>query len=363
MSDYVQLFTGICALSLLFATASMILVASNRTVDHNARAVFLFCIATVAVITVFDWFDYVVCPTIPQLRGFHVGTMAFTFALAPVLPVAIAHTIFPERYVKWVVVILVLQALLEVATVFGGFVFWVDESNVYHRGPLYAAYMAVYSISALYLSYESIKAGRTYQSVNNLSIACILLFLALGVGVQVINPTIRTTWPTVVLVITLYFVFYAEMVLRTDALTRLLNRRSYEDFLDRTRTPCAVVLIDVDNFKHVNDTYGHRYGDICLQTIAKLIRRAFGGAALCFRTGGDEFTVMVTKHRDQTEEYVERLHELVDKACSADPRLPTVSAGIARSGADGVDLRAALLQADANMYETKRARKARANTA
>jgi diguanylate cyclase (GGDEF)-like protein len=94
-----------------------------------------------------------------------------------------------------------------------------------------------------------------------------------------------------------------------------------------------------------------------------LIRRVFGGAALCFRTGGDEFTVMVTKHRDQTEEYVERLHELVDKACSADPRLPTVSAGIARSGADGVDLRAALLQADANMYETKRARKARANTA
>jgi diguanylate cyclase (GGDEF)-like protein len=166
-----------------------------------------------------------------------------------------------------------------------------------------------------------------------------------------------------VLVITLYFVFYSEMVLRTDALTRLLNRRSYDDFLDRNHAPCAVVLIDVDNFKHVNDTYGHRYGDVCLQTISKLIRRAFGGAALCFRTGGDEFTVMVTKHRDQTEEYVERLHELVDKACSADPRLPTVSAGIARSGADGVDLRAALLQADANMYETKRARKARANTA
>jgi diguanylate cyclase (GGDEF)-like protein len=355
LSEPMQIFTGMYVVSLLFALASFVLIADNCTVDRKARMVFLFCVVSVALITAFDWIAVTICPQRPELRLFHVLIMAFTFALAPVLPVAIAHAVFPERYVRWVVGVLVAQALLEVATIFGGFVFWVDGNNVYHRGPLYAAYMAAYCVSAVYLSLESIKAGRTYQSVNTVSIVVILLFLIVGVGIQVMNSNVRTTWLAVQLVLLLYFQFYTEMVLRTDALTRLLNRHSYEEFLDRPQLPCVVVIIDVNKFKHVNDTYGHAHGDVCLRTIASLIRRAFGAAGLCFRTGGDEFTVMVTKRQDETETFVSKLNGLIEKARQTDDRLPTVSTGMARASGAGTSIHDAIRQADSNMYEAKRA--------
>lgn len=358
MSEAMLSFTGMNTLAILFMGASFVLVADNRTVSRRARTVFLICIALVALIAAADWFNIVISPGRPELRVFHTVSMALTFALAPTFPVAIAETIFPERYAKWVFAILLLQALLEVATIFGGFVFWVDEAGYYHRGPLYVAYMASYFISALYLAYESIKAGRTYQSVNTLSILVILFFLAAGVGIQIVDSRIRTTWPAVGMVLFLYFQFYAEMILRTDALTLLLNRHSYEEFLKRWRRPCTAVLIDVDRFKEVNDNYGHAYGDECLQTIARLIRHAFGSAGQCFRTGGDEFSVMVTKHQDNVPAYIERLEQLVHEERASEPRLPTVSVGHAQAAGGGDELTAAIQAADEQMYAAKRARKA-----
>lgn len=61
--------------------------------------------------------------------------------------------------------------------------------------------------------------------------------------------------------VVLFFQLYADMVLRTDSLTGLLNRHAYGEFLADPPLPRAVVLIDVNNFKRVSDTYGHPFGD------------------------------------------------------------------------------------------------------
>ena len=356
MNEYVQLFTGMTVISVLFMVVSMILIADNRTVSRRNRWVFLACLASVALIAIADWYNVVFGRMQPSLRLFHTVSMALTFALAPVFPVVIAHTLFPHSGVKLVVVLLVLHAILEFATIFGGYVFVIDDSNVYHRGPMYMAYIIVYSVSAIYLSYESIQAGRTYQSASQLSICAILGFLAVGVGIQLVETTIRTTWPTVGMTLFLYFQFYSEMILRTDALTHLLNRHSYDEFLARPKLPCTVVLIDVDNFKHINDTYGHAFGDVCLETLARLIRRAFGSAGLCFRTGGDEFTVMVTRQKADMSSYKHALKNLVAEAQRDEPRLPTVSVGTALAE-DASTLPAVIEAADQAMYAAKRATK------
>lgn len=89
-----------------------------------------------------------------------------------------------------------------------------------------------------------------------------------------------------------------ERKARTDALTGLLNRAGLEEAirlrLDREEpTPCAVAILDVDNFKGVNDNYGHGVGDMVLRSFAGFLRTHFRGTDIVGRLGGDEFMILI----------------------------------------------------------------------
>ena len=115
-------FTGLTAITVLFLVTASLLVAGNLTVGRKARRVFIVCLTSLALITLADWLNYILRGTHPELRAFHILSMAATFAVAPILPVAIAHTIFPpSRAIRWVAPMLGAHALFEVANVFGGF--------------------------------------------------------------------------------------------------------------------------------------------------------------------------------------------------------------------------------------------------
>jgi diguanylate cyclase len=100
----------------------------------------------------------------------------------------------------------------------------------------------------------------------------------------------------------------------TDALTGVHNRRAFDAFLDRvvefdgvTGTPVALLMIDVDNFKKLNDRYGHPVGDAALQTIASSLARTFlRKCDFVARYGGEEFAVVV---RDANDLEARRLGE------------------------------------------------------
>jgi two-component system cell cycle response regulator len=94
------------------------------------------------------------------------------------------------------------------------------------------------------------------------------------------------------------------MILRelamVDALTGLYNRRFAEQRLAaevarsaRKGHPLTVVLLDLDEFKHINDTYGHPAGDLALQEFAAALNRAIRGGDLAVRMGGDEFLLIL----------------------------------------------------------------------
>ena len=83
-----------------------------------------------------------------------------------------------------------------------------------------------------------------------------------------------------------------------DALTGLLNRGSYEKLLNVYETgerPFALILVDVDTFKSVNDTYGHAVGDAILKRVSDLLTKAFRSIDYVCRIGGDEFSVIMVE--------------------------------------------------------------------
>ena len=348
-------FSGLTAITVTFLIAASFLVSSNRSIGHKERSAFVFCLVSLTFIALFDWANYLLAGTHPEFRPFHLVTMAVTFAVAPMLPVSIAHAIFPpSKAFRWVGPILIAQAVLEVATIFLELVFTVDATNTYHRGNLYIVYMATYCLSAIYLSVQSIRAGATYQCSSRLTICAILFVLFSGVIIQIVDPSVRTTWPSVAMAVVLYFVYYCEMVFTTDSLTMLLNRHSYDEFLRSPQLPCTIVAVDVNLFKQVNDTHGHAFGDVCLATIAQQILRVYSRYGKCYRTGGDEFTVVLTSHQDRVDALEGALVESLDKARQKEPRLPGVSQGHASADVGCTDIKSVIEQADQMMYERKR---------
>lgn len=161
---------------------------------------------------------------------------------------------------------------------------------------------------------------------------------------------------------------HGEMVraAETDELTGLPNRRhfmsrlgSVEQVFAENGTPYALMLIDIDNFKKLNDSYGHIVGDRALVHFANVAGGVLGATALLARTGGDEFSVLLPSV-DETA-----AGEAAKGIVTAIRRTPlvldgrhmdmTVSIGVAARTGDGKNSADALARADLALYRVKQA--------
>jgi diguanylate cyclase (GGDEF)-like protein len=144
----------------------------------------------------------------------------------------------------------------------------------------------------------------------------------------------------------------------TDSLTGLPNRDRFSDVLREqcAAGPVAVMVVDVDDFKRVNDTFGHDVGDHVVRAVAGRLRRAVRSEDVVARLGGDEFGVVLTDADDATLRAVsERILDAVAEPMAAGGQVlrVAVSVGVAtgRAGADPDEL---VRRADLAMYAAKR---------
>ena len=99
--------------------------------------------------------------------------------------------------------------------------------------------------------------------------------------------------------------------LYTDALTGTYNRRYYEDRLKKMKEAAGVAMIDLDDFKMYNDTYGHRAGDKVLDAVVKVIRKCIRKSDILVRYGGDEF-LLILKDIGEAD-FVQKLHTIQEE--------------------------------------------------
>lgn len=152
-----------------------------------------------------------------------------------------------------------------------------------------------------------------------------------------------------------------ERLVRVDPLTDLLNRRGMTERLDselerarRHGYSLAILWIDVDHFKDINDTFGHLKGDEALQTVAKVLRQCLRSYDHASRWGGDEFLVLLSPSNEQALQTIgERIRSLVEQVSEYEKRL-TVSIG-AHLTDPGEPLERALNCADEALYAAKKA--------
>jgi diguanylate cyclase len=153
-----------------------------------------------------------------------------------------------------------------------------------------------------------------------------------------------------------------------DPLTEALNRHAFHTLLHRGppgggQSPggCVAVL-DLDDFKTINDTLGHCAGDAAIRAVAQALRSVIRADDLLFRWGGDEFLILLPGvQRQEVAERLDRLHAVLARTelnGIHEPVVLAISYGLATYGADK-DLEASIDQADKEMYQSKQLRKQR----
>jgi diguanylate cyclase (GGDEF)-like protein/PAS domain S-box-containing protein len=148
-----------------------------------------------------------------------------------------------------------------------------------------------------------------------------------------------------------------------DALTDLPNRVLFRNQIERELGKLkhgeqfALLYIDIDEFKGINDSLGHHVGDELLKTVASRIRGCIKQTDLIARLGGDEFAVIQTMVRSKadTEEFVRRLHDVIREPyeCVGHQLSTDASIGIALAPRDGTELDQLIKNADLAMYGAK----------
>ncbi len=149
-----------------------------------------------------------------------------------------------------------------------------------------------------------------------------------------------------------------------DAMTKLLNRAAFKEKVEKSlkratesgQQNSAILLLDIDKFKNVNDTYGHLYGDTVIVGMAEVLQKVFKGKGIVGRFGGDEFTVFLSETtKEQLTTLICELRETFAKefAETAERVKISCSVGAALYGESGTTLEELLSSADSALYFVK----------
>ena len=357
MDSYFFILTTIDLFVLGFMS---LLTKLSESLNKKQKRGFLLAFALIACISVLEVITIVVDGAPTGCRWLNILSNYLGFGLTPAVALCLVYVLDKKSIIrrgfKAAVCCEGAYLLFLAATLPYGLVFSVSRENLYARGKYFYIYVAMYYAAMLYLMVATVRTAAAFQNRSRTLIYPLTLFLGAETVIQIALPSLHVTWLCVTLLSVLYYIYCSEMWNQLDALTGLLNQNSY---LNRTaemrRSGEVLVVFDVDNFKQVNDRYGHVKGDICLAEIAACIKRAYARHGYCYRTGGDEFCVLLRdgdKEHACARDFVRRLSERRKEL----DFLPTVSFGSAEISNENVVT--VKDRADHNMYRYKKERKA-----
>ena len=334
-----------------------ILTRYNETLNKRQRQWFIHSFVLIIAISVLEVISVAVDRGPVGLRWINIAANYLGFGLTPVVPLFLACALEKNRSIKYAIIIEIAFLLFLAISLPFKLVFSVDQNNQYMREEFWGIYVAVYLAGILYLLGISLQVASKYQNKSKFIVYPITAFLLASTLIQIIFPQVHITWLCVSLLSILYFTYCNGMWQQLDGLTGLLNQKSYLNTTASLSQGGTLIVFDIDNFKQVNDTYGHLTGDQCLEIIAACMKKAYSRDGFCYRIGGDEFCVLLDAHADETTCYLNLLRELEHQRKTL-PMLPYVAMGAAsfQAGDNILDVKDA---ADHTMYQCKKAQKAR----
>lgn len=345
-------YTSIMVLVVLSMLAMLICVSSSGTLSRIKRRYFRLLFVSVALAAFCEWMGIVLQGT-GGARLPHIIVKAIELSVAPAIGFLIAEVV-EEKFTKAIIVFLAINTAMECLSGVFGFIYRVDSGSHYTHAEFYWIYIAIYTWSIIYSILIITRNMKKYQYGGIAYLGAIIVFTVFGIGVQLKNSDLKIDYITISMTSIMLYVFTLEMIQQTDELTGLLNRRGYENYLTNMEENCVILMFDVDNFKFANDNYGHQFGDLCLREIGAALRAGYAKYGKCFRIGGDEFCVVLTKRMDQIDSVNADFFKRMSQFREREEHMPYVSVGYTLFNPEENNLQDALKEADTMMYKYKK---------
>lgn len=198
--------------------------------------------------------------------------------------------------------------LMAIINIFYPIIFFLDDKNIYHRLPTSYLY---YVIDGVYLTYSVLLIKgyeKKYGKVRFFPIYLMLGPIVTGCAIQSFFYGISLIWVSLAVGLTAIYMSIQNEFSYLDTLTGLYNR-AYLDYQMETMARdntgnLGGIMIDVDYFKHINDTYGHSAGDEALVDVARILLFSKPDRAIAIRFAGDEFILLM---KNTTEQNMKRV--------------------------------------------------------
>ncbi len=227
--------------------------------------------------------------------------------------------VFPGRLAKTsknllLLLPLMVNAVFCLITPFTGQIFRVTQDNVYQRGPLVFIPVAVTYFYLLVSFCFIVRHKNSIRKPHFLPLLLFGVFPAIGGAIQMMFYGIILMWSIAALCFVMIFFYIQQRMMQLDPLTGAWTKGSFDIYLEELASRgekgdrFGAIFIDLDNFKQINDTYGHMEGDAALRNAVLLIKKSIRKSDIVARFGGDEFVITVhNTNRKETEEVLARL--------------------------------------------------------
>ena len=192
-----------------------------------------------------------------------------------------------------------INAIFSLLSLYFGWFFFIDGENVYHRGPYFAVHAAFCYILVIY-AFQFVLRNRT--NLEKRYFYSLLLFfipVSIGTSIQMIHYGVSYNWSGMMLSVLIVYFNIQNRSLGTDYLTQTYNRRQLDGYIkakihNSSKTlSFSAILIDLNNFKTINDRFGHDIGDEALKAAAQIISGSLRQDDFIARYGGDEFMIIL----------------------------------------------------------------------
>lgn len=253
------------------------------------------------------------------------------------------------------------------------FVFRIDDQNVYHRDYGFYFYGFLTYAYLIYGSIRSLIKAKSAPWVDDrrryYTMAFFAVLPSLGGVIQLFFYGVSLNWILASVSALLVYIDAQNRQISTDPLTSLNNRRELSKFLlretqerDQTKSGAAVIMMDVDGFKQINDTYGHFYGDGVLINVSEILKLSCKNLdAFLARYGGDEFCIVLPANAEvDAEEIIARVEMNISEWNRTHAERKPIGLSIGYSTWDAqkdTNYEALISRADQRMYEAKNAKK------
>lgn len=213
------------------------------------------------------------------------------------------------------IALLATNTFFAVTAPMNGLYFYIDAENFYHRGASAHAAIFVYFLFFVFNIFLIIKHWKHLNRRNRMPLLLFAFPPLAGFFVQMVYYGTSFVWAGVSLSILMVYITIQNQAISTDYMSGLYNRRQLDHYLDsrikslEKHHSFAGIMIDIDDFKQINDKYGHITGDRAIEAAASILKLFFKHDEFLARYAGDEFVILL----DITEE--DDLEDIVKGLC------------------------------------------------